>query len=275
MSSKNKRHIHTLGSTEPIGVPCVCLSAMQTNHLILGALVLFGAATLRAQTPQSGSVSDPYPAFPPPSSPPAAPVSPVPPASPPAAPVSPYGWGPNGAYSTQTRLAGAVSVPYAFNWNAVGISAELGGLWMQHHFFGGEVSYYDGDSERYSVYSNGAYIGHFNSSQQITTLDFAYRYFAPLGGFGPRAPFTFYIGGSGGVGFVHYTNSGSAFGFRNDGNGNGDFSAEGVAGFQFNASPFTTFRLGYRYVIVNDAWRYDRHVNLESNVLEAGFTFRF
>jgi hypothetical protein len=36
-----------------------------------------------------------------------------------------------------------------------------------------------------------------------------------------------------------------------------------------------SFRVGYRYIYVNDAWRFDRRVDLDSSALEAGVAFRF
>jgi hypothetical protein len=249
---------------------------MKTQHLLLAAVVGLGAATLRAQMPPAASdQSSVYipPAPPAPSEP--APQGPPPP--PPGPYYSGYGYnnGYNGGYNSDTRVVGSITVPYAFNWHAAGVSAELGGLWQGHHFFGGEVSYYDGDSQRFQVFNrNGAFVGQFRSSRQITTIDFAYKYYAPLFNMAPHSPVTFYVGASGGVGFVDYSDTGAAFGFRND-NDEGTFSGELVAGLQLNAGRGTSFRLGWRYVTLSDVTEFDRDVDLNSGVLEAGVTFRF
>jgi len=183
------------------------------------------------------------------------------------------GYGPYGSYNSGMSFAGAISLPYAFNWDALGVSAELGGVWAGRHFFGGEVSYYGGDSRRYDVYNAGSYAGHFYSEQQVTTADFAYRYFAPLAGSGPYPPIAFYVGGSAGIGSVTYSNSGSAFGFHND--NVATFSGDLLAGFQFNPQPGVGLRLGYRYIYINDAWRFNQRVNLGSSAVEASIGFRF
>jgi opacity protein-like surface antigen len=228
---------------------------MKPNHLAIVALAAFSAVTLRAQTPADQSAPPPPP--PPPESAPA-----------------PYAYSYGQGYGSDIGLAGAITLPYAFAWDATGVSAEFGRLWMQNNFFGGEISYYGGDRKHYDVFnSSGAFLGHFDSSQNVTTLDFAYRYFAPLWAVGPQEPVSFYIGGSAGVGFVNYSNDGSAFGFYNK--NNGDFTGEFLAGLQFSSSRNVAFRLGYRYITVNDAWRFNQNVNLDSSVLEAGVAFRF
>ena len=245
---------------------------MKTTYLSIVAVAVLGAATLRAQMPPAAS--DSAPVYIPPSPPAPPSYEPAPPPPPPGAPY--YGYGYSGGYQSDTHLAGAITIPYAFDWNAAGVSAELGGMVGGHHFLGGEVSYYDGDATRYNVYNfNGAYVGSFRSSRQITTIDFAYKYFAPLWDLEPHAPVSFYLGASGGVGFVSYSDNGSAYGFQNRYNNDGSFTGEFSAGFQFNAGRGASFRLGWRYVNVSDVWEFDRHVDLDSSVLEAGIGFRF
>jgi hypothetical protein len=244
--------------------------AMKMHYLSLAAVAVLGIATVRAQAP-----SDQSSVYIPPAPPAPAAAEPAPQGPPPPPPAPYYGYGYNGGYNPDTRLVGSITVPYAFNWNAAGVSAELGGLWMQHHFFGGEVSYYDGDSQRFEVFNrSGAFVGQFRSSRQITTVDFAYKYYAPLFDLAPRSPVTFYLGASGGVGFVDYSDTGAAFGFRNE-NNEGTFTGELVAGLQLNAGRDTSFRLGWRYVNISDVTEFDRDVDLDSSVLEAGVTIRF
>lgn len=198
----------------------------------------------------------------------------TPPPPPPPGPYYGYGYGAPG-YNSDTHLMGSITLPYAFNWNAAGVSAELGGLWMGRHFFGGEVSYYDGDSQHFEVFNrNGTFAGQFRSSRQITTVDFAYKYFAPLWEVAPHSPVTFYIGASGGVGFVDYSDTGAAFGFRNH-NDEGNFTGEVVAGLQLNAGRDASFRLGWRWVDISDVTQFNRDVDMNSSVLEAGVTLRF
>jgi len=240
--------------------------AMKTNYLSLAAVVAFGTATLRAQT------SDQPPVYIPPAPPAPAAAAPQPPPPPPPPPY--YGYGYNSGPQT-TQLIGSVTGTYAFNWKAAGVSAELGGLLNDHHFFGGEVSYYDGDARNLYVYNaNGSYAGRFSSSRQITTVDFAYKYFAPLGNVAPQSPVTFYIGASAGVGWVSESDTGAGYGFRNY-NDNGTFNGELNAGFQLNAGRNASFRLGWRYVNLSDVTDYNRNVDLDSSVLEAGVAFRF
>jgi len=232
---------------------------MKTNHFTLVAVLVLGAMTLRAQTAPAGSPPDQANASP----------SAYPP---PSFPMYGYGWNAESLRSG-TSLAGALSVPYAFKWDAIGVSGELGGLWLHNHFFGGEVSYYDGNRQRYDVYQNGTYVGHFNSDQQVTTLQFAYRYFGPRWDANPWMPVSIYLGASGGAGYVNYGNAGAIFGLRNDDDWH--WSGELVGGIQISGSPYAAFRLGYRYVAVNGVWRFDQNVNLASSVLEGGLTFRF
>ncbi len=173
-------------------------------------------------------------------------------------------------------VQGTISIPYAFKWNAVGVSADLGAVFQNQHFIGGEVSYYGGDSKRYNVYDyNGNYLGNFRSNQNFTTIDVAYRYSVPIGYGGTTTPISFYIGGSVGVAFMDNGNQGGFYGFRNRNDGN--FTAEGVAGFQF--FPFggrgVGAKVGYRYLYIDNAWNYDSYRNMESNVVEASLTFRF
>jgi hypothetical protein len=245
---------------------------MNTRHLGFLFVMVLSAVTLRSQTTE-GMPSGPTPAPQPPAPyyPPGYPYSSsYTPTSPPS---TTPGYSQYTFYNNTPSVVGTISLPYAFNWNAVGITGELGGLWMGQHFFGAEVSYYGGDSERYDVYAAGTYQGHFYSNQDITTVDFAYRYFAPLAGYGRNPLAAFYVGGSAGVGFVNYSNSGSYFGFHTD--DTGVFSGDLVAGFQFNAYPGVGARIGYKYIYVNQAWQYDRRVNLDSSALEASLTFRF
>ena len=241
---------------------------MKTNYLTLAAVVVISAATLRAQAP-----SDQPPVYIPPAPPAPAPAEPASPPPPPPAPY--YASAPVYPYQSDTRVMGSVTLPYAFNWNAAGVSAELGGVLNQHHFFGGEVSYYDGNAQTFEVFNpNGTFAGRFRSSREITTVDFAYKYFAPLMDLAPQSPVTFYVGASGGIGFVDYSNTGAAFGFSNH-NNDGTFTGELVAGFQLNAGRDASFRLGWRYVTLSDVTAFNRDVDMDSSVLEAGVTFRF
>jgi hypothetical protein len=242
---------------------------MKTKFRCFVAVAVLGAAALHAQPPAASS--DQASVYIPPAPP--APVVAEPLPLPPPPPSPPYA---ASAFSPPTtRLAGSITLPYAFNWNAAGVSAELGGLWLGSHFFGGEVSYYDGDAQDYQVFNgNGAYVGHFRSSRQITTVDFAYRYFAPLWQFAPQSPVGFYLGASGGAGFVSYSDTGGAFGFRSQ-NDRGSFSGELDAGLQFSAGPGASLRLGWRYVTLSDVPNFNRHSDLDSSVLEAGLAFRF
>ena len=238
---------------------------MRTNLLTFVGVVVLGAATLRAQTPadQPSVYIPPAPA--------ASPTPYVPPPPPP-----PYGYGYNNNYNNSgVTLAGAITLPYAFNWKAAGVSAELGGLWDGRQFLGGEVSYYDGNAQRYFVFGRTGYIGSFKSSQELTTVDLAYKYFVPLWNLGPRNPVSFYIGASGGVGFVSYSDNGAGYGFANSNNNNGDFTAEFVAGLNLSISRNAVIRLGYRYVGVDDVSRFNQRVDIDSSVLEAGIGLRF
>ena len=241
---------------------------MRTTYLTIVAAAVLSATALRAQTPQTNSPSDqsapPYP--PPPPAPP-----PPPPAS---APVYGYGYGWQRAGSGPgMSFAGAVTVPYAFNWNAPGISAELGGLWSNSHFFGGEVSTYDGEPQRYNVFNNSGYVGHFYSSQQVTTLQLAYRYFGPRWDVASWVPVSLYFGVSGGGGYVNYSNNPAVFGFRNDDAWH--WSGEVLAGIQLNTGSNSAFRVGYRYIAVSGVWRFSQSMDIDSGALEAGFAFRF
>lgn len=196
-----------------------------------------------------------------------------PPSSTPPASVPLYGSGYQYGF-TGPVAAGAITIPYATKWDSSGVIGELGGLWSNGNFLGGEISYYGGDGTRYDVFNNsGSYIGHFDSYQNITTLDLAYRFFAPLWRVGSEVPVSFYVGASGGVAFVNYTGNIGAFGFHNDNDGN--WTGEGVAGLQFSPYRNIAFRVGYRYVTVNDAWVLDRKENLDSSVVEAGLAIRF
>lgn len=245
---------------------------MKTTHLTFIALAGFGALTMGAQTNSTDQNGVYIP--PPPSQ---APASQSEAAQPPGAPPPPPAvsmplYNPYNPYHAGTGFAGAISFPYAFAWNAAGVSAELGGLFNGHNFLGGEVSYYGSDYNRYDVYGAGnAYLGSFRSQQQVTTVDFAYRYFAPLWRDGPYVPVGFYVGASGGAGFVNFSNSGSYFGFHND--NNPVWNGEVVAGVEFNDGP-AALRIGYRYVELSNAWQFDRRSNLDSNVLEIGISLK-
>jgi opacity protein-like surface antigen len=244
---------------------------MKTPYLALIAAVALGASALRAQTPAGDSGSSPAyipPAPPAPTQQESAPTTP--PAPPPAAPM-PYGYGYGPAPST--TLAGSIDFPYAFHWNAVGVSGELGALWDRRHFFGGEVSYYSGDYQHYRVFNGPTFLGSFNSAPRVTTVEAAYRYFAPLWSENGRVPLSFYVGGGAGAGFVDYTNQGRAFGFR--ANTNGAFTAEGVAGLQLNTFSGAALRLGYRYVDISDVWQFNHRSDFASGAFEAGASFRF
>jgi opacity protein-like surface antigen len=187
-------------------------------------------------------------------------------------PAYPYGYG-YAAWPRYGHVAGEISFPYATNFNAAGISGELGAIY-DHNFFGGEISYFGGNYQGYDVFDGGGnQIGHFRAAQEITTVEFAYRYFMPLwGGDGP-SPVAVYIGAGGGIGFVDYTNAGNQFGFHND--NNGEPAGEVVVGLQFNVGPGMAVRLGYRYMGIDDAWQLDHRSNIYSNVIEAGLAFRF
>ena len=230
---------------------------MKAKHLAFVVALASSTMTLWAQT--EPGTDQPFPVPPPPPPPPSA------------APA--YGYYGYNNYGPGPVLAGAVTSPYAFNWRASGISAELGALWQGGSFLGGEVTYYGGEPVRYDVYNGATYIGSFHSSLELTTVDLAYRYFVPLWNMGPRAKVMFYIGASGGVAFVNYSNDGSFFGFHNYDNGN--WTGEGIAGLQFDVGPRIALRVGYRYVDVSHTWKFNRRVNLESSVVEAGVAFSF
>lgn len=229
---------------------------MKTSILLFVAIVACGATGLRAQSTEAS----PYAV----------------PTTPPTFPGYGYGYSPmaRGPYPEMT-WAGSVTGTYATSWNAGGVSTEFGGLWLTGHFLGAEVSYYAADADRYDVYGfRDTYLGSFRSSRDVTTVDLAYRYFLPLGGrLGAPSPAVFYVGASAGAGFVHYSDTGAAYGFPSD--NSADPAGEVVAGFQFAPAANLAFRIGYRYVVVNDAWFFNQRQNLESSVLEAGVAFRF
>ncbi len=183
-------------------------------------------------------------------------------------PTYPYDAGLPGAH-----WAAALSFPYAFNFDAAGISGELGGL-IGQSFIGGEVTYYGSPDQRYTVFDDsGRDIGHFHSDQNITTVEFAYRYFVPLFRENGWTPAALYLGAGGGVGFVNFSNDGSQFGFHND--NDGEPAGEVVAGFQVRAGRSLSLRLGYRYVEIDHVWQFDHRADMDSNVLEAGLALRF
>jgi len=258
---------------------------MKTGHLGSLFVMVLAAVTLRAQTsdqtggnpmppppPPGSSSAYPPTATYPPSGYPAAPAAPVYPATPYAsAPL--YRYGGYDSFGSGSSLAGAITLPYAFNWKAVGVSAELGGMWGPQNFFGAEISYYGGDAQRYAVYHGSTYLGSFRSAQDVTTLDFAYRFYAPLAPPGSFVPVWLYLGGDAGVGFVNYSNIPYGYGFYN--NNDADFNGDLLAGLQFRIAPGAAFRLGYRYIYLNDAWRFNQSVNLDSSAIEASIAFHF
>jgi opacity protein-like surface antigen len=238
-----------------------------SSCILFFAIAFFAVASLRAQVPPTGgSANQPIP---PPPTPPNATNTPT-------YPTAPYGYGSGYDYDNPSpHLAAAVTFPYAFKFDSVGVSGELGGL-VNHNFFGAEVTWFGTGDERFTVFdNNNNVIGHFRTDQDVTTVEFAYRYFVPLyRGTNGWTPATFYIGGGAGAGFVDYNNDGRAFGFHSD-NDTAEPAAEGVAGFQFNAGRNVSLRVGYRYIDISHVWQYDHHTNLESNVAEAGLAFRF
>ncbi|HEX3730610.1 MAG TPA: outer membrane beta-barrel protein [Opitutaceae bacterium] len=243
---------------------------MKTPYLTLVAVAALGAAALRAQTsPGDSSASPAY--IPPPPAPAqpdqtsANPGTPPPPAMP--MPYR-YGYGP----APSLTLAGSIDFPYAFKWDAPGVSGELGALWNRQHFFGGEISYYGGDYKHYRVFNGTTFLGSFTSAPRVTTVEAAYRYFAPLWTDNGRPAASFYVGGGAGVGFVDYTDGGAVFGFRSS--TNGAFTAEGVAGIQLNTWPGASLRLGYRYIDISDVWQFNHRGDFDSGAFEVGASFR-
>jgi hypothetical protein len=236
-----------------------------TYALFLAAASLAAAPLLAQEPPTGGSATAPIP---PPPTPPGS--------EPPSYPTAPYGYGAGyGGDNPNPHLAADVSFPYAFAFDSVGVSGELGGL-VGHNFFGAEVTWFGSNDEHFTVYdNNNNVIGRFRTDQDITTVEFAYRHFFPLyqtaSGW---APATFYVGAGGGAGFVDYSNDVGEFGFHSD-NDTAEPAGELLAGFQFNAGHNTALRVGYRYVDISHVWQYDHRTNLESNVLEAGLAFRF
>jgi hypothetical protein len=243
---------------------------MKTPCLTFVALAVLGAATLRAQT--SSGDSSPSPAYiPPPPPQDQAPATATNPTTPPPAMPMPYhyGYGPG----PNLTLAGSIDFPYAFNWDAFGVSGELGALWNHQNFLGGEIAYYGGDYKHYRVFNGNTFLGSFNSAPRITTVEAAYRYLTPLWIENGHSLASFYIGGGLGVGFVDYTDQGQAFGFR--ANTNGAFTAEGNAGVQLNAFPGGSLRLGFRYIDISDVWQFNHRGDFDSGAFEAGASFRF
>jgi opacity protein-like surface antigen len=229
-----------------------------------------GAVTLRAQMAQTDSSSNAYIPPAPAAQPPAEmPVSPPPaaPAPPPSLPNYAYGYRPS------TMLAGSIDFPYAFNWDAFGISGELGALWDRQHFFGGEVSYYAGNYRNYAVFNGPTFVGRFSTAPRFTTVEAAYRYHAPIGDIGPNAPVSFYLGGGVGAGFVDYTNGGSIFGFRGTTNGAPTF--EGLAGVEMNTMTGASLRLGFRYIDISDVWQLNHKADWDTGAFEVGASFPF
>jgi hypothetical protein len=252
----------------------------------LGSLfvMVLAAVTLHAQTadatggnpvlppPPPGASTYPNagaPAYPPAPAYPAAPAASAPPYA--SAPM--YGYGGYESFRAGPTLAGAITVPYAFNWHAAGVSAELGGMVFGQNFVGGEIGYYGGDAQRYAVYHGPTYLGSFRSDQNVTTLDFAYRLYLPLDPRNSAVPVSFYLGGDVGAAFVSYSSYPYGYGFYND--NDAAFNVDGLAGFQVRIAPGAALRLGYRYIYVNDAWRFNQQVNLGSSALEASLAFRF
>jgi opacity protein-like surface antigen len=227
-------------------------------------------APLGAQVPPTGGSADQQPPIPPPPTPPSSSST----ASP--YPTAPYGYGYGYGYGNPNpHLAADLSFPYAFNFDSLGVSGELGGL-VNNNFFGAEVTWFGTNDERFTVFdNNNDEIGHFRTDQNITTVEFAYRHFFPLyQTMSGWAPATLYVGAGGGAGFVDFGNDGREFGFHTD-NDTAEPAGELLAGFQVNAGRNVALRVGYRYVDVSHVWQYDQRVNMESNVLEAGLAFRF
>ncbi|HVW19782.1 MAG TPA: hypothetical protein VHC86_01060 [Opitutaceae bacterium] len=247
---------------------------MKTSYLTCVAAAVLGAAALRAQTPASDSSSSgayipPAPAASDQSASAASnPTTPPPP--PPAVPM-PYRY--NSGPAPALALAGSIDFPYAFAWNALGVSGELGALWDRRNFFGGEIAYYGGEYTHYRVFNGTSFVGSFNAAPRITTVEAAYRYLAPLWTENGHPALSFYVGGGVGVGFVDYTEGGAPFGFR--GRTNGAFTAEGVAGLQLNTWSGASLRLGFRYIDISDVWQLDHRGDFDSGALEAGASFRF
>jgi len=248
---------------------------MKTSYLTLVAAAVLGTITLQAQTSSADSNASSAYIPPPPPAPPqpdqtSANSAPMPMTPPPAAPYHyGYGYGP----APSLTLAGSIDFPYAFKWNALGVSGELGALWNHQHFFGGEISYYGGDYTHYRVFNGTNFVGSFNSAPRVTTVEAAYRYLAPLWTDQGRTAVSLYVGGGAGVGFVDYTDGGAAFGFR--GTTNGAFTAEGVAGVQLNTWSGASLRLGFRYVDIADVWQLNHRGDFDSGAFEAGASFRF
>ena len=245
---------------------------MKTPYLTLLAAAALGAASLRAQTPSgdsnSGAYVPPAPSAPSDQAPANATQPDTPPPPPPGAPMPyRYGSGPN------PTLAGSIDFPYAFRWNALGVSGELGALWNRRNFLGGEISYYGGDYTHYRVFNGNTFVGSFNAAPRITTVEAAYRYLAPLWTENGRPAVSFYVGGGLGVGFVDYSGGGAAFGFR--GTTNGAFTAEGVAGLQLNTWEGMALRLGFRYIDLSNVWQLDHRGDFNRAAFEAGASFRF
>ncbi|HVW19786.1 MAG TPA: outer membrane beta-barrel protein [Opitutaceae bacterium] len=172
-------------------------------------------------------------------------------------------------------LTGAVVVPYTFHWNGGGISAEVGKLWNETQFIGGEVSYYGGDVKTYDAYSDGAFVKRFRSRQRVTTAEVAYRYFIPITDLNGSLPVRAYLGAGAGVGFVDYSNANSTFGFSGASRTDANPAGELLAGIQATAWHGIGLRLGYRYVALAHVLEFTDHHDIGTGALEAGLAFRF
>ena len=167
----------------------------------------------------------------------------------------------------------SVSFPYAFSWDTMGVSGVFGQLRNGHNLVGGEVSYFGGESMPVAISSAGRAVERFNVNQEITMLDFAYRHFSSPGGFMPADSISFYEGGGAGVGNVAYF--GSPQGLSLHDNLPDSVSGDLLAGVLVRVPGDAVLRLGYRYLFISNASKFDQRVNVGSGAIDATFNLRF
>lgn len=149
-----------------------------------------------------------------------------------------------------------------------GISAGVGNMLADQHYFGAELIYYSlEESLRGPGYTA-------NLKSTIAVSGVTYKYFAPLT---PAKKIYGYFGAGAGLATVSASASVQVAGFTaraSDATSN-NFAWQALAGVEFPFSPALAARFGWRYVGVPSVTLAGVTSSLESHVIEAGLSFRF
>jgi hypothetical protein len=189
------------------------------------------------------------------------------------------------AARAQAPLQADVTALYADHHESSGVSLDVGAAPTPPLFLGAEWTYLD---PAWTDASGGLPV---HLSQEIDTFDAVARYTFTLWrpGYAERAPgpgFFFpsidgYVGGGAGVATVWERRSAGAFGYPPFGwygftdEDNGEFTGELAAGIQISLAPGASLKVGYRYVAVTNVRLFGATADIDKNVVEAGFNFRF